>query len=189
MPSIGTFFCSVFRKRTPPVSGHLPLVPGVSAHGRFDYTHQIITVIYFMWCVKGCLGAAVFDNCACAILEVLTPVQRLQQWSLKLFCLSYYSCWCILTHNNHGIHTSELAKRAFRKTSRFWNVPKWSILGQFAMAMARPYGEKWQVLGGKLQSAKRRTCGAGNYLIDDLFYAFCCSLRENTHSFAWIDDQ
>ena len=26
-----------------------------------------------MWCVKGCLGAAVFDNCACAILEELTP--------------------------------------------------------------------------------------------------------------------
>ena len=26
-----------------------------------------------MWCVKGCLGAAVFDNCACAILEVFTP--------------------------------------------------------------------------------------------------------------------
>ena len=26
-----------------------------------------------MWCVKKCLGVAVFDNCTCAVLIVLTP--------------------------------------------------------------------------------------------------------------------
>ena len=61
-----------------------------------------------MWCVKGCLGAAVFDNCACAILEELTP-------AITTLIFSYYSCWCTLTHNNHDIHKSELTKRAFRK--------------------------------------------------------------------------
>ena len=77
-PLVQLFLLSL-RKRTPPVRGHLPLVPGVPTHVRFDYIHQIIIVIYFMWCVKGCLSAAVLDNCACAILEVLTPVQRLQR--------------------------------------------------------------------------------------------------------------
>ena len=31
----------------------------------------------------------------------------------------------------------------------------WAIFGQFAMAIARPYGKKMADLGGKLQSAKK----------------------------------
>lgn len=34
-----SIFVSPSRRRTPPVSGHLPLVPWVSAYGRFDCIH------------------------------------------------------------------------------------------------------------------------------------------------------
>ena len=33
----------------------------------FLYIHQLVTVIYSMWCGKRCLGVAVFDNCTCAV--------------------------------------------------------------------------------------------------------------------------
>ena len=45
-------------------------------------------------------------------------------------------------------------KELLEKTSRFSNVPKWAIFGQFAMALARP-SEKNGRFRGKLQSANR----------------------------------